>query len=381
MKIAVYHNLPSGGALRVLQAYLSHRPDGHQAELFLPDSANDEFVPLSPFVDHVHRLPYPQVQSKIGNITQLREIRRFAERTSEQIDGAGFDVVLASASQLTQAPEILPYVKTPTLYFAPEYNRMVYDKPFGRTAKQRLRDLAFYPRRQWIKNFDARSIRAASKVFTNSNFSQGNLRRVYGVESEVVYNGVDTDEFRPLRLRREGFVLSVGALAPIKGHGFVIDALATIPDPERPKLVIIGDRGGDASQFVEQANRLSVKVTVLKNIPFPEVVGYYNKASVVAAAQYAEPFGLIAIEAMACETPIVAVAEGGLTESIVPNQNGILVERDPQQFGAALQRLLKDRELSERLGKNGRADVLEHWQWSRTAEHIERLLNQLVAKT
>lgn len=375
MKVAVYHNLPSGGALKVLEAWFRYHAADHHVELFIPQTANDDFARLSPYAVATHRFPLAPVKSFFDTFLQIRGLAKVGSLVADAIDQGGFDVVLASASQFTQAPEILPHLHTPSVYFAPEYNRMIYDKPLTRGPKQELKRLLLYPRRTWIKRIDKKSIVSATTVFTNSKFTRANLRRIYGIDSEVVYNGVDNEAFQPRKLQREQVVLSVGSLAPVKGHGFVIDALATIPPEQRPTLVVIGDRGAGATQLTAQARRLEVKIETHENVPLSELVNYYNRATVLAAAQYAEPFGLTALEAMACETPVVAVAEGGLTESVNHNTTGILVERDPVLYGQALLRVLSDRTLARRLGENGRKDVVARWQWAQTAKRIERLLN------
>ena len=92
------------------------------------------------------------------------------------------------------------------------------------------------------RQLDRRYLRSAQRIVTHSRFTQGTLREIYGVSSEVVPLGVDWETFTPGAGRREGFVLSVGALHPLKGHDELIRALATLPPP-RPRLVVIGDRG------------------------------------------------------------------------------------------------------------------------------------------
>lgn len=375
MRIAVYHNLPSGGALRVLEAYLKYQAAHHHIELFLPETANDEFVPLSPYVAKVHRFPMQAVRGKLGNYTQLREVARLGKRAASAIDAGSFDVVLASASIITQSPEILPYVRTPTLYYAPEYYRLVLDKQIvNRSMPERLTWWGLAPRRAWAKRFDRKAIHQATKVFTHSRFAAERLQHFYGINGEVVLLGVDTAQYHPTGVPRQGFVLSVGAVAPVKGHGFVVQALATLPPGQRPALVVVGDRGEYGSQLEREAKEAGVGLTIKQKIPFPEVVESYNQAGVLAAGQYQEPFGLITLEAMACATPVVAVAEGGLKETVTDNQTGLMTPRDPVAFGKAIRRILDDKALALRIGQAGRADVEKRWQWAECAAKVDGLL-------
>lgn len=375
MKLALYHNLPSGGALRVLEAWLRLSTAGHDVELFLPETANDDFVPLKGYASRTHRFPAPEVRGKLGNFTQLSAISRMGRQIARRIDAGGFDVVFACASQLTQAPEILPYLRTPSLYYAPEHNRSIYDAAVVESAVPSLtKRLVLGPRRAWIKRFDRRAIRSATAVMAHSKFSAGILQRIYGVTASVVYLGVDSRQYRPRKLKRQPFVLSVGAVHPAKGHQFVIESLATIPKAQRPALVVIGDRGEYGAALEAQAQAAGVELTIKQRIPFAEVTKLYNQATLLAAGQYQEPFGLITLEAMASQTPVVAVREGGLKETVTDGKTGLLTPRDPRQFGAAISRVFTQPALARRLGAAGRKDVEARWQWQTTADKIDRLL-------
>jgi glycosyltransferase involved in cell wall biosynthesis len=90
-----------------------------------------------------------------------------------------------------------------------------------------------------------------------------------------------------------------------------------------------------------------------------------------------EPFGLITLEGMAAGTAVVAVAEGGFTETVDDGRTGLLTARDPHAFGAAVARVLEDRELAGRLAEAGRREARERWTWERTAEGYDRLLTQV----
>ena len=378
MKIALYHNLPSGGALRVLESWLRLSRAGHHVELFLPETANDDFVPLSPYATATHRFPAPAVRGKLGNFTQLPEIDRMGKVIATAIDGGGFDAVYACASQLTQAAEILPHLRTPSLYYGPEHFRALYDRSVVRSSGTALvKQVILAPRRRWLKRFDRQAIRSADRVMAHSKFSAGILNQIYGVTADVVYLGVDSDQYRPGPPTRQPFVLSVGALAPVKGHQFVIESLGTVRKDQRPALTVIGDRGEYGEDLKRLAQTADVELTLKQGIPFPEVVELYGHATVLAAGQYQEPFGLITLEAMASQTPVVAVREGGLAETVTDNQTGLLTPRNPQAFGKAIRSVMDDPQLAAALGKAGRKDVETRWQWQATADKVDALLEQI----
>jgi glycosyltransferase involved in cell wall biosynthesis len=78
---------------------------------------------------------------------------------------------------------------------------------------------------------------------------------------------------------------------------------------------------------------------------------------------------------MACETPVIAVREGGIQETVVHQQTGLLVERDREKFADGISQLMKDSETADRFGKAGRAHVLQNWTWERSVDELEMLLS------
>ncbi len=381
MRIAIYHNQHAGGAARVIEEYLKHAPQDDEFELFTPDTADTGFINLDRYVAKTHRIPVPGSDSPFGRYRRALAIRSYGRRIARQIDAGNFDVVFANLSFVTQSPEILPYLKTPSVYYCPEPLRAVYDaSPFPEptTVKSVAKGGFFWGYDRLRAGFDRQAIKRATELFTHSRFTAGVLRRTYGVRAAVIHLGVDTETFRPLRVRRQGFVLSIGAMHPLKGHQFVIEALATLARPDRPKLVIVGPRGDFGRTLAAYAKERGVKLELRLGIPTADVVKAYNQAGLLAAAQYNEPFGLITLEAMATQTPVVAVKEGGLAETVTDGKTGLLVPRDPRKFGETVHRVLSDRTLAQRLGNGGLADVRQRWNWATTSQKIERLLRQAV---
>jgi glycosyltransferase involved in cell wall biosynthesis len=117
-----------------------------------------------------------------------------------------------------------------------------------------------------------------------------------------------------------------------------------------------------------------VELEILRAVPFETVVKRYQSAAVLACAAYGEPFGLSALEAMATETPVVAVDESGYRETVRDDVDGLRTPREPAAFAAALARVIDDSQLATRLGAAGRLATETRWSWRRTAEGVERLL-------
>lgn len=379
MRIAIYHNQHAGGAARVIEEYLKHAPKGDEFELFMPDTADTGFINLDPYVKKIHRIPIPGSDSPFGRYQRALAIRSYGRKIARQIDAGNFDVVFANLSFVTQSPEILPYLKTPSVYYCPEPLRAVYDaSPFPEptTPKSLAKGVFFWGYDRVRSNFDQKAIRRATELFTHSHFTASVLKKIYGVRAKVIHLGVDTSVFKPLKARRQGFVLSVGALHPLKGHQFVIEALGTLEKADRPKLVIVGPRGDFGKTLQSYAAEHGVTLELRLGISTTQVVKTYNQAGLLAAAQYNEPFGLITLEAMACQTPVVAVKEGGLAETVTDGKTGLLVPRDPKEFGRTIQRVLSEQKLATKLGNQGYQDVRKRWNWAMTTDKIERLLKQ-----
>jgi len=107
-------------------------------------------------------------------------------------------------------------------------------------------------------------------------------------------------------------------------------------------------------------------------------VNLYNEASVFACPSIYEPFGIINLEAMACETPVVACAVGGIKEVVVDGETGFLVPpQEPEKLGRALAKVLGDEDAAAKMGKAGRRRVLDHFTWDRIAEKTLALYRSL----
>lgn len=375
MDVALFHHFPMiGGAPRVLAEYVAHAPQ-HAFTLYTRQPAQPGLVALDPRVAIRRFRPFDEA-TVAQRARLLWELPRLGRELAGAIDAGGHDVVFCHPSFLVQAPEILPHLRTPALYYAPEPLRALHEPApdFDRddSLRSRLVRAGADPYEARRKALDARHIRAARHVVTHSRFTAAALRDAYGVHAAVVPLGVDATTFTPGDAPREGFVLSVGALHPLKGHQFVIEALATLPAP-RPPLTIVGDRGAAGPALEALARERGVTLEIRRGVPLAEVAALYRSAGVVACGQIREPFGLITLEAMAAGAPVVAVREGGLQETVEHDRTGLLVGRDPRAFGAALASVLIDPALAGRLAAAGRAEA-ERWTWERTAAGFDALL-------
>ena len=109
-----------------------------------------------------------------------------------------------------------------------------------------------------------------------------------------------------------------------------------------------------------------------------ELVEILNRAAVMVYAPRLEPFGFAPLEANACGLPVVAVAEGGVRETIEDGVNGLLVQHQPEAIAHGIQRLTQDKDLAAQLSKNALKIIQEKWSVNAAVERLERQLTEAV---
>jgi D-inositol-3-phosphate glycosyltransferase len=209
----------------------------------------------------------------------------------------------------------------------------------------------------------------------------------------VIPCGVDTEHFRPLdktQSRRrlgleadEPVVLFIGRIEPLKGIDVLLQAASHIEG--RFRVLVVGGDEKDGRRKRELM-RLARELGVAERVSFREAAAhdelpyYYSAADVCAVPSYYESFGLVAVEAMACGTPVVASRVGGLKETVQDGRTGYLVPwRCPEPFAERLDLLLTNEPLRRSLGREARARA-EGFQWASVAEQVEDVYHELVSR-
>ena len=165
-----------------------------------------------------------------------------------------------------------------------------------------------------------------------------------------------------------------GSLAGLGGkkHRLRHQGFAQVNQP-RPRLVWIGSDGEPA--YIEELKSLAAPSDVSfepkLRIPDSELVSILNRAAMMVYAPRLEPFGFAPLEGNACGLPVVAVAEGGVRETVVHGVNGLLVEHDPRAVAAAIRQLLDHPDYARQLGENGCKIVAERWTGENSVDRLE----------
>ena len=254
------------------------------------------------------------------------------------------------------------------------------------------------------------ALEMADAVIAVSHETKADIERLFEVDPKhvhVIHNGIDLEEYRSVEttgaLARHGidpkkpFLLFVGRITRQKGIIHLVRAIQFM-DPDFQIVLCAGapdtpDIGEEMKEAVAVAQKTRKGIFWIEEMLDREaVVELYSHAAVFCCPSIYEPFGIINLEAMACETAVVASAVGGIKEVVVDGETGFLVPVDfvkdtfklanPEKFSRDLagkiNQLMKDRALREKFGKAGRKRAEDHFSWSRIAEKTKALYQTLL---
>ncbi len=218
---------------------------------------------------------------------------------------------------------------------------------------------------------------------------------------EIVPAGTDLDTFRTMpqteaRQRlgiasQEPMVLYVGRFDARKGIETLVRAFAQLPDSlHKARLVIVGgdDPAQDNRQERQRIEHIVHELQLGDRIDFVGQVGherlptYYTAADVCVIPSQYEPFGLVALESMACGTPVVASNTGGLRFTVVPEETGLLVPpEDVAGFAKAIERVLTDQIWAQKLKSQAPARVQQNFSWTGVAVRLSDVYRRIMAQS
>ncbi|MBS7644681.1 glycosyltransferase family 4 protein [Candidatus Bathyarchaeota archaeon] len=255
-----------------------------------------------------------------------------------------------------------------------------------------------------VKSLEEAAAREADGLVTVSHAMKEDLTRHGWPERKihVIWNGVDPDKYNPekcdmeevkaIRAKHgvredENLILFIGRLTWVKGVRNLIQAMPPVLDryPDT-KLLILG-RGEEQRDIAELASRLNIGDKVIYRfefVPEEERILYYAASDVCVFPSIYEPFGIVSLEAMAMEKPVVVGARGvvGFREQVIPSgpdQNGLHVDGgNPMDIAWGIVETLSDKERAKTWGKNGRRRVLQYFTWDKAAEQTIKCYNNYI---
>jgi glycosyltransferase involved in cell wall biosynthesis len=230
--------------------------------------------------------------------------------------------------------------------------------------------------RQIRLRLDRHNTARATTIATHSIFATETLEMWYNLPSTPIYPGVDPDIFKKTSQKKHNQILVVGNPEPQKGVDQAIEITSLIPKSFRPALVVASPRLIKPNPLKKMAKEKQVKVIWLHGQSQKQMAEIYSQSLLTLSVSHREHFGCHALESLACETPVIAVREGGYRENILDGKTGFLIERDSQLFAKKITKLLQNPKVLAKLGKNGRQDVILRWSWKKVTQKLEKLLEK-----
>ena len=262
LRIALFHNLEPCGAKRALWNLVRElHHHGHELDLYTFTTADEQFLPLAPFVTQTVTVPIaplhlrlpatlPVVDQARNVWNRLRHLPRIAEahqKMAQRINQGQYDVAYIDCCMFTHIPDILRYLRIPSIFFCHEPSRKIHERPISlpripsssptlpkqprwKNGIAKADGLAYaltepLYKRAYHRN-EEKNIRNATQVLTNSYYTRELIYQTYGVFANVNYLGVDTEFFKPLpNIAKEHIVLSVGRFDVLKQHHVVVQSV------------------------------------------------------------------------------------------------------------------------------------------------------------
>lgn len=275
--------------------------------------------------------------------------------------------------------------------------KVLYDIPYVATVH------SLEPLRPWKEEQLGRSyhltawiervaLEAADRIVAVSSQSKeeivANFPNISPERVAVIHNGIDLKTWRPSSAAAtrqaygiEGdYVLFVGRTSRQKGMVHLLEAMKHV----QPGVRLVCCTSAPDTPQIEQEIIAKVKETprslwINKLLREEQYIELYSHCAVFACPSVYEPFGIINLEAMACERPVVASEVGGIPEVVVPGRTGLLVPpADPRLIADALNRVLRDRAMAREMGLAGRRRVDEHFSWTSIAAKTRRMYEELL---
>ncbi len=237
----------------------------------------------------------------------------------------------------------------------------------------------------------------AERIVVASRDEQRVLVQHYGAAGRrvsVVPCGVNLDLFHPVEkqdARRQlglsdddRILLFVGRIEPLKGVDILLGAAAQLESESDCFVLVIGGDGstreGELAHLRDLASQLGIaeRVSFLGAVDHERLPLFYNAADVCVVPSFYESFGLVALEAMACGTPVVASRVGGLAVTIRDAETGYLIPwRCPEPFAERIELLLGNEELRRAFGQAAREEV-DRYRWGNVAEAVQTIYAELI---
>ncbi len=265
------------------------------------------------------------------------------------------------------------------LWFCHSPNREAFDLYEWRMSQRPLHlKVPFWLSINFFKHFEFKVVPSIEKIVTNSKNSQSRIKKYLHRESEIIYPGIDPSIYTNDGYEKYFFYPS--RITPEKRFEYAIEAFKLSGLAKKGFKLIIAGGLQDRPDHISYYNRLKSMIKgygeIKTNLPYSEFLSLYSRSYAVLFTPVNEDFGMIPLEAMASEKPVLAVNEGGPRETVVHGETGYLVN-SPHDLANYMNLLVNDINLVEFLGKNGRKRVLNNFTWDVFFKRFDSALREV----
>lgn len=335
--IAIYENLPSGGAKTL---FLSNRK--YLLKKYNIKNINDKrfttkFNGILGYLYYIYLKQYliqKQLNSKLSSVKLL----------------------ISYHTWVSKSPLILRQRIVPEIYICHEPPREYYDKQVISVSS--LKDRIVNLLRSGIKNIDRRNIKYNKNLFVivNSLKSKKIIDQIYDIDSTVVYPGIDIYRFgkNTSISSRKNNILCVGSINKLKNQLGVLKHISR-SEINFPFCVIFAGNGGDLEYIQElhnYAKNNGIKIKVNLNFTNDKLIDLYKKSKIFIYDPVSEPFGVVVLEALRAGIPLLVSSEGGGYTELINKKTGYILSRtDRKGWGTAINVLLTNKEKWNNISK------------------------------
>lgn len=370
MKIAIFYYIKFSGAKRVVQEHTKGlKTLGNIVDIYTTDNQKDIFDPAI-YADNKYYYEYNPVDIDLPVIKRVKKdfydtfvnLRRLHKKIAKDIDNRNYDLVLVHTDINTQAPFILRFLKTKSVYFCLEPLRNAYEYSLRLKKNTLILNKIYEDINRWVrKKIDLKNTLSANHILTISLFARERIISAYDLYPKISYLGVNETVFKPKNIRKQNQVFFVAEKYPIYGYDLAVKALNLIPKESRPVLKIV-------SWTKDNGERLSDE----------ELSNIYNQSIVTLSLSRFDTFGLVTLESMACGVPVIALNVAGYRETVLDGKTGYLVGFEPKEIAEKIIYLLNNPKEVKKMGEKGRDWVENKWAWEIQIKRLNLILESFI---
>jgi glycosyltransferase involved in cell wall biosynthesis len=357
---------------------------GHELKVFTSDLYTEvPFVRIEKPKSSYHNIPVRRFKSytlgsEMHYIFIPSMLRKILKEAPDIIHTHSYGYFQTNAGAFAKKIKGLPFIITP--HFHPQWSM------WGGARRKKLRGV--------YDAFFARPVLNAADAVIGVSAHEMELMKETGYRArnvKIIPNGIDFSAFEPIpdgSLFREKYdisgrmILYAGRLASNKGLSHLIEAMPQVfSDHDYVTLALVGEDEGEGPRLKQRAKELGIldRIKFTGHIRDDNIFrSAYSACDVFVLPSEYEAFGIVLLEAMACEKPCVATDVGGVPEVLVNGKTGILVEYgNPDALANAIIELLGDDEKSKTMGRAGRERVKNNFIWPKIVDKIEKLYEEV----